>query len=40
MQHVRESGNQFHILVIVADGQMENEATTVAAIGSTQSIVQ
>ena len=32
MRHVVESGNKFHILVIIADGQMENEGPTVSAI--------
>ena len=32
MQHVIESGNLFHILVIIADGQMEDEDETVSAI--------
>merc|ERR1712037_971682 len=32
MRQVRESGNRFHILVIIADGQMEEEGATVAAI--------
>ena len=32
MEHVKESGNKFHILVIIADGQMENEGPTVSAI--------
>ena len=32
MKHVRESGNKFHILVIIADGQMEDEGPTVSAI--------
>ena len=32
MNHVKESGNKFHILVIIADGQMEDEASTVSAI--------
>ena len=32
MRHVVESGNKFHILVIIADGQMEDEGPTVSAI--------
>ena len=32
MNHVIESNNIFHILVIIADGQMEDEAATVSAI--------
>ena len=32
MRHVKESGNKFHILVIIADGQMEVEGPTVSAI--------
>ena len=32
VQHVAESGNRFHILVIIADGQMEEEEPTVASI--------
>ena len=32
MRHVVESNNIFHILVIIADGQMEDEAATVSAI--------
>lgn len=32
MRHVVESNNMFHILVIIADGQMEDEAATVSAI--------
>ena len=32
MRHVVESGNKFHILVIIADGQMDDEGPTVAAI--------
>jgi len=32
VQHVVESGNKFHILVIIADGQMEEEEPTVASI--------
>lgn len=32
MRHVRDSGNRFHILVIIADGQMEEEGPTIAAI--------
>ena len=32
MNHVVESNNIFHILVIIADGQMEDEAATVSAI--------
>ena len=32
MKHVRDSGNKFHILVIIADGQMEDEGPTVSAI--------
>ena len=32
MKHVEESGNKFHILVIIADGQMEDEGPTVDAI--------
>ncbi len=29
-RHVVESGNRFHILVVIADGQMEEEEPTVA----------
>ena len=32
LRHVIESGNLFHILVIIADGQMEDEDETVSAI--------
>ena len=32
MEHVRESGNKFHILVIIADRQLEDEGPTVSAI--------
>lgn len=32
MKHVRDSGNRFHILVIIADGQMEEEGPTAASI--------
>ena len=32
MRHVKESGKKFHILVIIADGQMEVEGHTVSAI--------
>ena len=32
MEHVKNSGNKFHILVIIADGQMEHEGPTVSAI--------
>ena len=32
MDHVKNSGNMFHILVIIADGQMEDEGPTVSAI--------
>ena len=32
MEHVMKSGNKFHILVIIADGQMEDEGPTVSAI--------
>lgn len=32
MKHVLDSGHIYHILVIIADGQMEDEDTTVSAI--------
>ena len=32
MKHVVESGNMYHILLIIADGQMEDEDSTVEAI--------
>ena len=32
MEHVKKSGNKFHILVIIADGQMEDEGPTVSSI--------
>jgi len=35
---VEESGHQFHILVIIADGQMEEEAPTISALVSASSV--
>ena len=38
MRHVEDSGRVFHILVIVADGQMEDEGETAAAIVQASSL--